>query len=181
MRGCREHDPCSYSEAFLRLAVANLYLHGPNRRRIIPCGHAGLYHEILCQGKGQIYRGCGRKGFADEFRLDYFELTIAHLMAKPAELPSSFKNALESLGPENEAVENFALDAHNTAASAVNAVTSFLGMVPCEGMKNVSDRAPSHTLLMSGVLYPDVQCMLHAKLSVTPEDVAVDLMLQSED
>jgi Coatomer subunit gamma-1 C-terminal appendage platform len=76
---------------------------------------------------------------------------------------------------------DFALDAHDTATSAVNAVTSFLRMVPCEGMKNVSDRARSHTLLMSGVLYPDVQCMLHAKLSVTPEGIAVDVMLQSED
>jgi coatomer subunit gamma len=121
------------------------------------------------------------EGFADEYPLDSFDLTIAHLMAKPAELPSSFKNAWEALGPDNEAVENFALDAHDTAASAVNAVIAFLGMAPCEGTQNVSDRARGHTLLMMGVFYPGVQCMLHAKLSLTPEGVAVDLMVRSED
>jgi coatomer subunit gamma len=121
------------------------------------------------------------EGFADEYPLDNFDLTIAHLMAKPAELPSSFKNAWEALGPDNEAVENFALDAHDTAASAVNAVIAFLGMAPCDGTQNVSERARGHTLLMTGVFYPGVQCMLHAKLSLTPEGVAVDLMLRSED
>jgi coatomer subunit gamma len=146
-----------------------------------PVGTLGCVMKYSVKEVDRSTGDVDEEGFADEYPLDNFELTIAHLMAKPAELPSSFKNAWESLGPENEAVENFALDAHDTAASAVNAVISFLGMVPCEGTQNVSDRARSHTLLMSGVFYPGVQCMLHAKLSVTPEGVAVDLMLRSED
>jgi coatomer subunit gamma len=120
-------------------------------------------------------------GFADEYPLDSLELTIAHLMAKPAELPSSFKGAWEALGPENEAVESFNLDVHNNVASAVKAIVDFLGMAPCEGTQTVNDRARTHVLLMTGVFYPGVQCLLHGKLSLTPEGVAVDLMLRSED
>jgi coatomer subunit gamma len=120
-------------------------------------------------------------GFADEYPLDQLDIAISHLMAKPAELPSSFKAAWEALGPENEAVENFALDAHDNTMSAAKAVMEFLGMAPCEGTENVSDRARTHVLLMTGVFYPGVQCMLHAKLSLTAEGVAVDLMLRSED
>jgi coatomer subunit gamma len=121
------------------------------------------------------------EGFADEYPLDSLELTIAHLMAKPAELPPSFKGAWEALGPENEAVESFNLDAHDTVASAVKAVVDFLGMAPCEGTQAVSDRARGHVLLMTGVFFPGVQCLLHGKLSLTPDGVAVDLMLRSED
>jgi hypothetical protein len=34
---------------------------------------------------------------------------------------------------------------------------------------------------MTGVFFPGVQCLLHGKLSLTPDGVAVDLMLRSED
>lgn len=121
------------------------------------------------------------EGFADEYPLDSLELTISNLMAKPAELPSSFKGAWEALGPDDEAVESFNLDVHDTVAAAVKAVLEFLGMAPCDGTQSVNDRARTHVLLMTGVFYPGVQCLLHGKFSLTPEGVAVDLMLRSEE
>lgn len=121
------------------------------------------------------------EGFADEYPLDSLELTISNLMSKPAEVPPSFKGAWESLGPDNEAVESFNLDVHDTVAAAVKAVVDFLGMAPCEGTQSVNDRARTHILLMTGVFYPGVQCLLRGKFSLTSEGVAVDLMLRSEE
>lgn len=122
------------------------------------------------------------EGYPDEYPLDSLELTISHLMAKPAELPPSFKGAWEALGSDCEAVESFTLDAHDSVASAVKAVVDYLGMAPCEGTASVNDRARGHVLLMTGVFYPGVQCLLHGKLALSAGGgVAVDLMLRSED
>eukprot|EP00173_Palmaria_palmata_P004066 Plantae.Rhodophyta-Palmaria_palmata.ctg4787.p1 GENE.Plantae.Rhodophyta-Palmaria_palmata.ctg4787~~Plantae.Rhodophyta-Palmaria_palmata.ctg4787.p1 ORF type:complete len:301 (-),score=48.90 Plantae.Rhodophyta-Palmaria_palmata.ctg4787:254-1123(-) len=122
------------------------------------------------------------EGYPDEYPLDCLELTISHLMAKPAELPPSFKGAWEALGPDCEAVESFTLDAHDSVASAVKAVVDYLGMAPCEGTASVNDRARGHVLLMTGVFYPGVECLLHGKLALSAGGgVAVDLMLRSED
>lgn len=121
------------------------------------------------------------EGFGDEYPLDSLDISIATLMAKPAELPSSFRGEWESAGPANEAVENFTLDAHDTVASAVKAIIEFLGMAPCEGTQNVSDSARSHTVMCVGIFYPGVQCYMHAKVSLSADGVSVDLMLRSED
>jgi coatomer subunit gamma len=146
-----------------------------------PIGSVGCVMKYMIKDVDTATGEADEEGFADEYPLDNLEIKISNLMAKPAELPSSFKAAWEALGPENEAVEKFSLDAHANTTSATKAVVDFLGMAPCDGTQNVSDRARVHVLLMTGVFYPGVQCMLHAKLSLTPEGVAVDLMLRSDD
>lgn len=45
---------------------------------------------------------------------------------------ANFKNAWESMGPENEQVDEYALGVRESLAEAVSAVINILGMQPCE-------------------------------------------------
>lgn len=121
------------------------------------------------------------EGYDDEYGLDALTLMTSHLMSRPAELPSSFKAAWEALGPDNELADSFLLEEHENVPSAVAATIDLLGMAPCESTERVSDRARSHILLLTGVFVPGVQVMMHAKFVVTPECVALETVLRSED
>lgn len=121
------------------------------------------------------------EGYEDEYELDELNLSISHLMAKPAELPSSFQDAWEALGPENEIAESFMLEQYDNVASAVAAVVDLLGMVACRDSDKVNERARGHILMMTGVFVPGVQVLLHAKFALTSDCVALELMLRSED
>ncbi|CAN8067056.1 unnamed protein product [Agarophyton chilense] len=120
------------------------------------------------------------EGYEDEYGLDELELNIATLMAKPGELPSSFKSAWEALGPDNEVADSFMLEQHDNIPSAVSGVMDLLGMIACEGTGNVNERARGHILLLTGVFMPGVQAMVHAKFVLTSECVALELVLRSE-
>lgn len=120
------------------------------------------------------------EGYEDEYGLDDLELDVATLMAKPGELPSSFKSAWEALGPDNEVADSFMLEQHDSISSAVTAVMDLLGMTACDGTDNVNDRARGHILLLTGVFVPGVQVMVHAKFVLTSECVALELVLRSE-
>lgn len=121
------------------------------------------------------------EGYEDEYGLDDLQLTISDLMAKPAELPSSFKAAWEALGPDNEVADSFLLEQHDNVASAVAAAIELLGMAACEGTETANDRARGHILLMTGVFTPGIQVMMHAKFALSPDGVALELVLRSED
>lgn len=121
------------------------------------------------------------EGYEDEYGLDDLSLTVADLMGKPAELPSSFKAAWEALGPDNEMADSFMLEQHDNVRSAVGAVVELLGMAACEGTEKVNDRARGHILLMTGVFIPGVQVLMHGKFVVQSDGVGLELVLRSED
>lgn len=121
------------------------------------------------------------EGYEDEYGLDDLPLTISNLMAKPAELPGSFKAAWEALGPDNEVADSFLLEQHDNVASAVKAMMALLGMAPCEGTEVANDRARGHILLMTGVFVPGIQVMLHSKFAVASDGVNLEIVLRSED
>lgn len=121
------------------------------------------------------------EGYEDEYGLDGITIGTGQLMAKPAELPASFKSAWEALGPENEVGDSFMLEEHDNISMAVAAVMDALGMVACESTDKVSDRARGHILLLTGVFVPGVQVMMHAKLALTAEGVALETVIRSED
>lgn len=121
------------------------------------------------------------EGCEDEYGLDALPLTVSTLMAKPAELPASFKNAWEALGPDNEVADSFMLDKHGDVQSAVGAVVDLLGMAACGDTDKASDRARNHILLMTGVFVPGVQTLMHAKFSVVADGVSLEVVLRSED
>lgn len=119
-------------------------------------------------------------GYDDEYGLDDLVLDISDLMAKPAELPPSFKAAWETLGPDNEVADSFMLEQHDSVASAVAAVVELLGMAGCEGTEVADERARGHILLMTGVFLPGVQVMMHAKVVEQSDGVGLELVLRSE-
>lgn len=121
------------------------------------------------------------EGYEDEYGLDEIELNISTLMAKPGELPGSFKTAWEALGPENEVADSLMLEQHDNVGSAVLAVVDVLGMAACEGSDKVNERARGHILLMCGLFIGNVEVLLHAKFGITSDCVALDLVLRSED
>lgn len=121
------------------------------------------------------------EGYEDEYGLDELTLNMSNLMARPGEMPSSFKAAWESLGPDNEVADGFMLEKHENVASAVSAVMDLLGMAACEGTDSVNERARGHILLMTGVFVPGVLVMMHARFALTADCVALELVLRSED
>lgn len=120
------------------------------------------------------------EAYHDDYTLDDLTLGTAHLMAPPAELPKSFKSAWEDLGPDNEVADSFTLD-QDSVPEAVAAIVELLGMAPFENTQVVNDRASSHVLLMAGVFFPGVHCLLHAKFAVTSDCVVLDMVCRSQD
>lgn len=69
-------------------------------------------------------------GVEDEYQLEDLEIVSADYMLRVA--VSNFRNAWENMDPESERVDEYGLGARESLAEAVNAVTSILGMQPCE-------------------------------------------------
>lgn len=63
---------------------------------------------------------------------------------------SNFAAAWEELGPGNELEDTFALSATNNLEEAVNQLTKFLGMYPCDRSDRVPEGKSSHTLFLAG-------------------------------
>lgn len=146
-----------------------------------PLGDLGCTMKFSVKDVDPVTGEADEEGYEDEYGLDDLPLTVSNLMARPAELPSSFKAAWEALGPENEVADSFMLEQHDNVASAVAAVVELLGMSACEGTGKANERARGHILLMTGVFIPGVQVMMHAKFQLVSECVALELVLRSED
>ena len=146
-----------------------------------PLGDLGCTMKFSVKDVDPATGEADEEGYEDEYGLDDLSLNIGNLMAKPAELPSSFKSAWEALGPDNEVADSFMLEQHDNVASAVAAVVDVLGMSPCEGSDKASDQARGHILLMTGVFVPGVQVMMHAKFQITSDCVALEIVIRSED
>lgn len=146
-----------------------------------PMGDLGCTMKFIVKDVDTSTGEADEEGYEDEYPLDELPLTIANLMAKPAELPSSFKSAWEALGPDNEVADSFVLEQHDNVAASVAAVIELLGMAPCEGSEQTNNRARGHALLMSGVFMPSIQVLLHARFSLSADGVALELVIRSED
>jgi coatomer subunit gamma len=82
-------------------------------------------------------------GVEDEYQLEDLEVIYADYMLK---VPvSNFRNAWESMDPESERVDEYGLGARESLAEAVNAVTSILGMHPCEVLSLSLSHTHTHT------------------------------------
>ena len=69
-------------------------------------------------------------GYDDEYQLEEMEVTAAdYILNIPV---SNFRNAWESLDAELERVDEYSLGARENLQEAVQAVTTILGMQPCE-------------------------------------------------
>lgn len=146
-----------------------------------PGGEIGCTMKFSVKDVDPTTGEADEEGYEDEYGLDALTIGTTHLMAQPAELPSSFKSAWEALGPDLEIEDSFMLEEYDNVSAAVAATLDILGMAACESTDKVSDRARSHVLLLTGVFVPGVQAMMHAKFSLTPECVSLETVVRSED
>ncbi|KAI4993503.1 hypothetical protein ZWY2020_007816 [Hordeum vulgare] len=119
-------------------------------------------------------------GVEDEYQLEDLEIVSADYMLRVA--VSNFRNAWENMDPESERVDEYGLGARESLAEAVSAVTSILGMQPCEGTEVVSSNARSHVCLLSGVYIGGVKVLVRLSFGLSgPKEVAMKLAVRSDD
>ncbi|CAN0909888.1 Coatomer subunit gamma [Linum grandiflorum] len=119
-------------------------------------------------------------GVDDEYQLEELVVEYADYM-QPVGV-ANFRNAWETLDPELERVEEYALDAKDNVPDSVGAVITLLGMQPCEGTEVVASNARSHTCLVSGVFIGYVKVMVRLQFGMMgPKEVAMKVTVRSED
>lgn len=119
-------------------------------------------------------------GVGDEYQLEDLEIVSADYMLRVA--VSNFRNAWENMDPESERVDEYGLGARESLAEAVSAVTSILGMQPCEGTEVVPSNARSHVCLLSGVYIGGVKVLVRLSFGLSgPKEVAMKLAVRSDD
>ncbi|XP_072972224.1 coatomer subunit gamma-2 [Typha angustifolia] len=120
------------------------------------------------------------EGVEDEYQLEDFEIVAADYMLKVG--VSNFRNAWESMGPDNERIDEYGLGVRESLAEAVSAVINILGMQPCEGTDVVPNNSRSHSCLLSGVFMGDVKVLVRLSFGISgPKEVAMKLAVRSED
>ncbi|MQL84266.1 hypothetical protein Taro_016769 [Colocasia esculenta] len=120
------------------------------------------------------------EGVEDEYQLEDLEIVAADYMLKVG--VSNFRNAWESMGEDNERVDEYGLGVRENLAEAVNAVISILGMQPCEGTEVVPSNSRSHTCLLSGVFIDNVRVLVRLSFGIDgPKQVAMKLAVRSDD
>eukprot|EP00276_Gloeochaete_wittrockiana_P011671 CAMPEP_0184373074 /NCGR_PEP_ID=MMETSP1089-20130417/164288_1 /TAXON_ID=38269 ORGANISM="Gloeochaete wittrockiana, Strain SAG46.84" /NCGR_SAMPLE_ID=MMETSP1089 /ASSEMBLY_ACC=CAM_ASM_000445 /LENGTH=897 /DNA_ID=CAMNT_0026715973 /DNA_START=26 /DNA_END=2719 /DNA_ORIENTATION=+ len=118
--------------------------------------------------------------YPDEYALEEVELTAADYMQKI--WAGDFRKSWETAGEAGEVIETYTLSSVKSAQGAVQAISDFLGMQPCEGTENVSEKARTHTLLLSGLFVGYVQVLVMANIAVdSTQSVNLKLAIRSSD
>ncbi|GKV42847.1 hypothetical protein SLEP1_g50210 [Rubroshorea leprosula] len=119
-------------------------------------------------------------GVEDEYQLEDLEVVSADYVLKVG--VSNFRNAWESMDPDNEKIDEYGLGLRENLTEAVNAVINLLGMQPCEGTEVVPSNSRSHTCLLSGVYIGDVRVLVRLQFGIdSQKEVAMKLAVRSED
>lgn len=119
-------------------------------------------------------------GVEDEYQLEDFEIVAADYMLKVG--VSNFKNAWESMGADNERIEEYGLGPKESLSEAVNTAITLLGMQPCEGTEVVPSNARSHTCLLSGIYIGNVKVLVRLSFGIDKsKQVAMKLAVRSEN
>ncbi|CAK9218113.1 unnamed protein product [Sphagnum troendelagicum] len=120
------------------------------------------------------------EGYEDEYQLEDSEVTAADYILKIG--VSNFRNAWESMDPDSERVDEYGLGVRENLQEAVRAVSTILGMQPCEATEVVPPNARSHTCLLSGKFLGGVQVLVRLSVGIEAQkQVAMKLMVRSED
>ncbi|GKV21165.1 hypothetical protein SLEP1_g31170 [Rubroshorea leprosula] len=119
-------------------------------------------------------------GVEDEYQLEDLEVVSADYVLKVG--VSNFRNAWESMDPDDEKVDEYGLGPRENLTEAVNAVISLLGMQPCEGTEVVPSNSRSHTCLLSGVYIGNVKVLVRLQFGIdSQKEVAMKLAVRSDD
>ncbi|MQL82750.1 hypothetical protein Taro_015253 [Colocasia esculenta] len=120
------------------------------------------------------------EGVEDEYQLEELEITAADYMLKVG--VSNFRNAWESMDPDNEQVDEYGLGVRESLSEAVSAVITILGMQPCEGTEVVPSNSRSHSCLLSGVFIGNIKVLVRLSFGIdSSKQVAMKLAVRSDD
>ncbi|CAK9858868.1 unnamed protein product [Sphagnum jensenii] len=120
------------------------------------------------------------EGYEDEYQLEDLEVTAADYILKTG--VSNFRNTWDTLDPELECSDEYGLGARESLQEAIQAVSTILGMQPCEGTDVVPSNARSHTCLLAGQFLGGVQVLVRLSVGIDAQkQVAMKLVVRSED
>jgi len=117
-------------------------------------------------------------GYDDEYVLEDIDMVVAdHAQGV---VRTNFLASWDELGEENEMEETFALSSMSSLEEAVNKITHFMGLQPCERSDRVPEGKSSHTLLLAGVYRGGCDVMVRARLALK-DGVTMHLTVRSHD
>ncbi|KAL2650491.1 hypothetical protein R1flu_018619 [Riccia fluitans] len=123
---------------------------------------------------------CEDEGYDDEYQLEDLEVTAADYILKT--VITNFRGAWEAIDAENEKVDEYVIGVRESLQEAVQAVTTILGMQPCEGTESVPSNARSHTCLLSGQFIGGAQVLVRLQFGIDAQkQVAMKLTVRSDD
>ncbi|KAL3701141.1 hypothetical protein R1sor_019163 [Riccia sorocarpa] len=123
---------------------------------------------------------CEDEGYDDEYQLEELEVTAADYVLKT--VVTNFRGAWDAIDAENEKVDEYVIGVRESLQEAVQAVTTILGMQPCEGTESVPSNARSHTCLLAGQFIGGAQVLVRLQFGIDAQkQVAMKLTVRSDD
>jgi len=118
------------------------------------------------------------EGYNDEYVLEDMELVVAD--QAQGVLRTNFLASWDELGDEAEMQDTFALTSMASLEEAVEKITQFMGLQPCERSDRIPEGKSAHTLLLAGVYRGGHEVMVRAKLALK-DGVTMHLTVRSVD
>jgi len=118
------------------------------------------------------------EGYNDEYVLEDMELVVAD--QAQGVLRTNFLASWDELGDEAEMQDTFALTSMASLEEAVEKITQFMGLQPCERSDRIPEGKSAHTLLLAGVYRGGHEVMVRAKLALK-DGVTMQLTVRSVD
>eukprot|EP00116_Pleurobrachia_bachei_P013829 sb/3474091/ len=98
----------------------------------------------------------------DEYVLEDLTLGLNCLVQRV--FKTNFAASWEEAGEENQAEETYQLTTVKSLQGAVDQLTSFYGMQPCERSDRVGEDKTSHVLLLAGQFKGGIDCLIKTKM-----------------
>lgn len=117
-------------------------------------------------------------GYEDEYVLEDMELVVAdHVQGV---IRTNFLVSWDEIADDCEMQDTFALTSMTSLEEAVEKITQFMGLQPCERSDRVPSDKSAHTLLLTGVYRGGHNVLVRAKLALK-DGVTMQLTVRSTD
>lgn len=118
------------------------------------------------------------EGYDDEYVLEDVEMVVAdHLQGV---VRTNFLASWDEIGEDNEMEDTFALSSMSGLEEAVEKITQFMGILPCERSDRVPADKNAHTLLLAGIYRGGINVLVRSKLAIN-DGVTMQLTVRSND
>jgi len=118
------------------------------------------------------------EGYEDEYVLEDVEMVVAdhvHGVHRP-----NFLAAWDEVGEDFEMEDTYSLSSMTSLEEAVEKITQYMGLQPCERSDRVPPEKNAHTLLLAGIYRGGHDVMVRAKLALK-DGVTMNLNVRSSD